>query len=237
MTIDTNTSSRQYSRRAVLRTGAVTVATTAGVGATTSSVAASSGMDGGILADGLEGTFDRRAFASGYASRYQNRFGRPDSIEDLADNARNEFRSYADAWIDYGNYLLEEADVVALGSAEIGVTFELTRGRWPFSNPDPVETTVLAEYDEDADEFVDLDWVTGPPDDPDYQFTLANWAAENAHLELIDFRRQWIDVAGDDHQLPDAEYLNALAGQYWDFISLGEDEKSVIELLLGEVSV
>lgn len=220
-----------------MRTSGATLTALGGAGMVATTASADPDPSAGILADGFEDAFDGRAFARGFASRYGGRYGSPDPLERLATNARNEFDANSDQWVAYGNWLLEEQNVRALGGGEIGVTFKITRGRWPFSNPDPVETAIHVGYDDAQDAFDSLEWVDEPAEDPIYEFTVSNRAAEYAHAELIDYRETWIGDDADDHEVPDAEYVNELAGKYWDAISMGEDERSVIELLLGEVEV
>lgn len=235
MKSDTNTTRRRF-----IQASGVALTGLGGAGLATTTTSAETEPNGpdGILADGLEDSFDRSAFARGYMSRYDGGYGPPDTLESIADNARNEFDANDELWVDYGNWLLETADVVALGTAEIGVTFDIGRGRWPLSDPEPIETTIHAEYDDTDDEFTALEWRAEPADDPTYEFTLENRAAENAYSELQSFRREFIDETGDgDHELPPTEYLNELAGRYYDVVRLGADERSVIELLLGEVDV
>lgn len=213
------------------RTGVVMTAIgTSGLATTTAS--AQSGSQQGILADGVGEGGDFRAFFSGLINRYQGGYGAPKSVEDLADDARNEFEANSDLWISYGNWLLEEYDVSSLGTATVGVEFAITRGRWPFRGPESVQTTIDATYDDEAEEFTALEWRLEEPDNPEHEFLVKNNAAENAADELKDFRRQYIDPDGG-HTLPDREYISKLAGKYSGTVLV--DEQSVLELLLGEI--
>ncbi|MFC7216468.1 twin-arginine translocation signal domain-containing protein [Saliphagus sp. GCM10025334] len=181
----------------------------------------------GILADGVAYEADRSAFFSGLISGFG--FGSPDPLEVVVDEARNEFNANSDLWVDYGNWLLEEADVNAYGSAEIGVTFAYSRWRWPTASGE-IETTIRATYDDVTEQFIDLEWPLESPEDPDFEVTLENEAAENASDDLSQYRR---DNLEGGFTLPSNEYLNELAGKYAVNIGVGKDARNVLELLLG----
>ena len=219
-----------YTRRQLLRTAGTTLTATGTVGlvATTSTSASTNGQ--GVLADGFEGS-DLLSFARGYSSRYQY-YGPPEPVDTLADRARNEFNANADAWLEYGTWLVDEADVTPLGSADVGVEFAVTRWRW-FTSSESVETTVRVEYDDDAEEFTDLEWSAGESRDADYRVRIEDHAAESAADELQTFRRKFI---GDDHELPSSKYLSEVAGRYKGTIRFDAETTSVLELLIGEVS-
>ncbi|MFC6809803.1 hypothetical protein ACFQGT_00440 [Natrialbaceae archaeon GCM10025810] len=220
------------------RTGATL--TVVGTGSYVAIGGATAESDGsqGILADGISGDAepDYQSFARGYASRFASVTGAPEDVDALATDARNEFNANSDRWVSYGNWLLEEMDVVGSGDVEVGVDFHISRGRWPTRN-ERTETTIDVSYDDSEEEFTDLEWLDEAPDDPDFQLTLKNRAAENAADELSEFRAEWIGDDEDDHELPDDAYLSELTGKYAGSIGLGEDERNVLELLLGEVNI
>ncbi|APX98749.1 hypothetical protein BB347_18465 (plasmid) [Natronorubrum daqingense] len=146
----------------------------------------------------------------------------------------NEFNANTDAWLSYGNWLLEEAGVTAAGSATVAV--EVGISRIPFRDvEDAVETHITTEYDSDAGEFNDLEWVDEPTDDADFEVALHNLAAENGDGELFEFRSEYIDTDGD-HELPDDAYLNRLAGKYGGVVGVGEESMTVFDILLGGVN-
>ena len=235
MTTDTP-KPRQYSRRTVLRRGAVTAVATVGVtGATTTASASES--TGSVLTDAFgDAEFDAVSFIRGYVSRYGGGYGSPPDVEDLATDARNEFNANADRWIDYGNWLLSEHDLSASGDTTASVEFSISRWRWP-TRDESVETSIIVGYDDATDEFTDLEWLAEPADDPDFEIAIEDSAAENAGDELSGFRRDYIGVGDEGHELPENEYLNKIAGKYSGSVGLGSDAQSVLELLLGEVSV
>lgn len=217
-------------RRQFLQRTAGATLTVVGASTFLATSASASGPQG-VLADGLTVEPDYRAFMGGYLDRYRSNLGVPEGVETLADRARNEFNANAQAWVDYGNYLLDEADVVGSGDATVGVTFEIGRTRWP-TRDESVATTI--DVGVDGDQFDSLEWHADEPDDPDFEVTLSGPATENAADELSEFRREFID---DGHQVPDDEYLNTVAGKYAGSIGLGSDTKSVLEVLLGDVNV
>ncbi|WP_337653283.1 hypothetical protein [Halomontanus rarus] len=215
-------------RRFLATTGSLAVASTV---PTASAQSSSSAPPQGILSNGMGEGGDRSAFFRGLIASYRGSFGTPDTAETLADRMRNEFVANSDAWIDYGNWLIDEHDVTVLGSATIAVDVTITRMRWPTRDA-TVETTINATYDEDANAFTGLDWRLEPAEDPHYQVEIKNRAAEHAADELQSFRRQFIDPE-NGHELPDSEYVSTIAGKYSTDIGLGEDSRNVLELLLG----
>lgn len=220
-------------RRQLLRTSgaALTAVGTAGLASTTAS-AQSDGDSQGILADGFEVEPDRSAFLKGYVAGIADRFSGYDDPATLADRMRNEFNANTDAWLRYGNWLLEEADVTAAGSATVGVDIGISR--IPFNEPeDVVETHINAEYDDGAEEFVDLEWLDSAVDEPDFQVGLRNQAAQNGADDLSEFRRRYIGKSEADHEIPDDKYLNDLAGKYSSTLRIGEDSQTVLNVLLG----
>ncbi|EMA45238.1 hypothetical protein [Halobiforma nitratireducens] len=231
-------SRRQYSRRDALRYGAIAVGTVTGGASFATGTAVADDNPQGVLADGFDGDRDRIAFLRGFTNTYSGGYGAPDALESLVDDARNEFNANTELWIDYGNWLIDtHEEVVPLGSGTVAVEFDLTRGRWPLRNPDPIATTIDAEYDDESDEFTALEWRVDKPDDPDFEVRLENRAAENAADELQSYRRDFIAEDDEDHAVPDSEYLSALAGEYAAGIMLGNETRSVLEVLLGEVDL
>ena len=227
MTHDTDTT-----RRDVLRRSGLAVAAVGGVSLSTTTAAADSGASG-VLGNGFAPERDFGAFVRGFVQRYRGGYGPPDDVEDMASRARNEFAANEDLWVSYGNYLLDEADVDADGDATVAVDFEITRRRWPLGTQ---RTPTVIEV-EAGDRFEAVSWELTEADDPDFSVTVTNVAAESASDELSKFRREWIGESEDDHEQPADEYLNELAGQYWDGIRFGDPELSVVEVLLGEVDV
>ena len=215
------------------RSGAVLTAIGTG-GLATTTAAADTDSQQGIFAEDIAepDSVDFRALIRGYSSRFSSGYGAPESAENLADRMRNEFTANSEHWIDYGNWLVESEDVSPPESTIVGVDVAITRARWP-TRDEAVSTTIDAQFDDTAEVFSDLEWRTGEPDDPDYEGTIKNKAAESAADELQSFRREFIDTDGDDHELPDQEYLSELVGKYSSSIAFGEDSKSVLGLLLG----
>lgn len=227
---------RQTRRRFLQAGGAAAVTIgTAGLATTTASAQSDSQ---GILADGITGDTEQnwQAFVGGYLSRFGGVTGAPDGVDDLATDARNEFNANADLWVSYGNWLLEERDVTGSGDTTVGVEFRLTRGRWP-TRDDSRETSIDVGYDDATEEFTSLEWRDEAAEDPDFELTLENLAAENAADELSDFREDWIGTEESDHEFPDDDYLNHMAGKYASSIGIGPDSKGVLELFFGEVSI
>lgn len=234
MTDETQTR-RAYRRRTVLRVSGATLTAIGGgsLAATTGSATDDDTAPGqGIFGPGFEPEPDLTVALQGFFARYRGGYGPPTSVETLAERARNEFAANERLWTDYGNWVLDEHDVSSLGETTIGVTFALTRSGWP-TRDESIDTTIDVAVEDDR--VTGVDWRPDDPDDPDYEITIGNDAARYAYDELRQFRERFIDADGDDHQLPDDEYLNRLAGRYWDFVSFGPDSKSVLELLLGEV--
>lgn len=224
------TQTRQYSRRTVLRRGAATVATTVGAaGLAGTATAESDDLPHGVLADGFDGG-DRWAFFTSAARSQTGRLRSGSSAEILADRIRNEFNANADAWLSYGNWMLEDQNVSVLGDATVAV--DVTKTSRVFGD-DTVATTLEVDYD--GTEFTALEWYLDDADDPDYRIEVRDYAAENAADELQTFRREYIGDSDDDHELPDETYVSELAGKYWTLLSIGDEERSVLELLLGEI--
>lgn len=227
---------RQTRRRFVQAAGVTFTTTGATALATTASADESGDLEQGILADGIvhDTEFDIVAFFGGYFRKYQS-IGPPEDAYTLADRARNEFNANADLWVSYGNWLFDEVGVQGVGDATVAVDVEISRGRWP-TRDESVETTIDVGYD-DTEAFESLEWRDEPAEDPDFEITLENHAAENAADELQEFRRKWIGDGENDHQIPDDDYLNELAGAYTPHLGFGADSKNVLELLLGEIDV
>lgn len=237
MPMSKNDHTTTITRRQAIRAGGAALVATVPTATTVSADADPGGLSRGILADGFDDVeFSTLGFIRGRSRGYSGGIGPQTPAETLADRMRNEFNANSDAWIRYGNWLLEETETTALGSATVAVDVSLSRRRW-FFRAESVPTAIHVKYDDDAEEFVDLDWADGEPADPDYQVEVMDDAAENAADELQQFRRMWIDEDGDDHEIPDGEYLSRLAGRYGSFISLGARERSVLELLVGEVDL
>jgi len=233
----TQPKSRQTRRQLLQRTGGVALATVGTTGLATTSASAQTDSQG-ILADGITGDTesDFPAFMGGYLSRFAGVTGPPETVDALATDARNEFNANADLWVSYGNYLLEEMDVTGSGDSIVGVTFKLTRGRWP-TRDDSRETAIDVGYDDATDQFTSLEWRDEEPDDPDFELTLENLAAENAADELSEFRTEWIGDDESEHEIPSDEYLNTMAGKYASSIGFGPESKGVLELFFGEVDI
>ena len=236
MTHNTNTNtSNTTTRRRVLR-GVATAGSVAIVGAGASSSATAS-TGGGIFADGFDAERDIWAFIRGMRSRYGATGGWPSaSLDDYVDRAVNEFRANEAAWIDYGDWLASEHGFSPAGDTVVGVEFEFRRRR-AFTEADVVETVVEADFDTDADRFERVIWNVESAEDADYTVRLVDRAVEQASDELSRFRREWIgDTSEDDpdHELPDDEYVNEVAGRYAPDIYFGDDSQHVLELLLGE---
>ena len=219
-------------RRQFIKVTGTSAAAVGGLG-TIATASAETNTEGGVLGPGFAPEFELQAFVGGFMQRYRTVGGPPDDVEDMAARARNEFGNNEDLWLSYGNWLLDEAEVNADGDATVAVDFEITRRRWPI-NTQRTPTVIEVEAD---DRFEAVSWELGEAEDPDFEVTVANVAAESAADELSKFRREWIGENEDDHEHPSDEHLNELAGQYWDGISFGDSERSVIEVLLGEVDV
>ena len=196
---------------------------------TVSSATADTGDGAGIFADGVGDSGDAWAFFRGYFSRYQSGLSAPPSPETLADRMRNEFNANAEAWLSYGNWLVDEHDVSIQESATVQVDVKTSRVRWPFRSP--AKTSTAIHVDSEDGEYTDVSWIEGQPDDADYRVEIRNRAAEHAADELQTFRLQYID---GDHELPDSEYLSRVAGRHASNIGLGEDSKHALSLLLGD---
>jgi hypothetical protein len=220
-------------RRRALRAGAIgTVMATTGMTALASPASAATAPNpDGVLADGFSGA-DFWAFLTGLGERYSPPITAAPESQTLSDRIRNEFGNNTDAWVDYGNWLLDEQDVEPIGTAEIAVTVEITRLR-SVTSPGRTTTSLVVEYDDFDDRFVDLDWTDTEPEAPDYEITVRNRAAERAADELQTFRRRYIGPQGD-HQLPATEYISTLAGRYNDAVLIGEQSAHVLGLLLGD---
>ncbi|QCW05317.1 hypothetical protein FGF80_18450 (plasmid) [Natrinema pallidum] len=148
---------------------------------------------------------------------------------------RNEFTANEGHWINYSNWLLENhTDIDPLGTTtlQIDVIDPSLIGEG-----ERVETTLEADYDDTTRTFTSVDWRRETPENPDYIVGITKRHARLATDDLMEFRREYIDESGDgNHELPDDEYLNELAGRYWDGLRLGPDSKGVLEVLVGEVN-
>jgi len=221
--------SRQ-TRRHFLTTSGATVVGTVGLATTTAS--AQTDAQQGILADGVGEGGDLRAFILGQIDGLS--LGPPEATAaTLADRLRNEFNANSSHWINYGNWLIDEYGVTALGDTLIAVDVKVDR--W-VTDTETVATTIDAGYDTETDTFTSLEWRLGAPDDPDYQAALIDDAAKNGSDELAEFRREFIDTSGEgNHELPSRQYVSRMAGRYSRFVTVGDDGQSVFELLLGEI--
>lgn len=191
----------------------------------------------GIFGHQMEVEREWRAFLRGWFTGART-INTPSTTVTLADRARNEFVANQDAWISYGNWLIDEHGGVPTEEAVIGLDFAITQtGSLLSLQTGRTETAIYATLDSDAGEVESIEWVLEAPDSPDYHVTLENDAAQGAADELQSYRREWIDMDGDDHALPTDEYLNELAGEYWTNLRLGADSKSIVQVILGEVSV
>ncbi|WP_226043412.1 hypothetical protein [Natrinema sp. DC36] len=221
---------RQFCRRA----GAVATAFgTAGLVATSASAQTS---QQGILADGVSGdvAFDPWTFIGGQLAGLSVLSWSEDA-EVLADQIRNEFNANSEHWIAYGNWLIAESGVTALGDTTVGVDIQVSK---TLGDDEIVPTTIDVGYNTETDEFTSLEWRLEEADDPDYEAVVMDDAAENGSDELAEFRREFIDTDGNgNHELPSSEYINHHAGKYSRYIGLGDDGQTVFELLLGEVDV
>ena len=225
----------QQTRRRFLRVSGTALTVVGSAGLATTTATAQTDSQPGILAENLAepDSADLRAFIRGFTSRFSSGYGAPETAENLADRMRNEFNANAGNWIDYGNWLVETEDVSPQESTIVGVDVEISRARWP-TRDESVSTTIDAQFDGTTDTFSSLEWTVGEPDDPDYEVTIKNKAAENAADELQYFRREYIATEdGEEHRLPDQEYLSELVGKYSSSIAFGEDSNSVLAVLLG----
>lgn len=237
MTDTTHTQTKTVTRRQAIRAGGAALVASPPAAATAAANSGPQGLSQGILADGFDDVeFSTLGFIRGRSRGYSGGIGPQTPAETLADRMRNEFNANAGAWVSYGNWLIEELETTPLGSVTVAVDVRLSRRRW-FFRAETVSTGIHVDYDEDSEQFVDLFWMTGEPDDPDYRVEVKDDAAENAADELQQFRRMWIGESRDDHEIPDGEYLSRLAGRYSSFISIGDRERSVLELLVGEVDL
>lgn len=221
---------RREAIRAGATVGAVLVAGPAAVG----SASASDGF-GGVFGSELHGEASWWATLQGFTSRLTSRGSPPETVT-LADRARNEFTANEAAWVSYGNWLLDEHGGEPVEDAVIDVSFHIRRRRWLFERRE-THTTLAVDFDTDAETVESITWDDGAPDDPDHEVELVDYAATQAADELQTFRREWIDDDGDDHELPDGEYLSELAGKYWSLVGTDSELHSVVEVLLGEVDV
>lgn len=229
---------RQTRRQFVASVGAA--AGTVGVAAVgVARPAAASDPDefGGVFGADFDVELDTWALIRGYLRRLGS-IGRPPNVETLADRTRNEFDSNSEAWLSYGNWLLDEHGSSPVTEATVAVDFRLTRRHWPTAN-DHTETTLDVRLDSAGETVDELAWTDDAPEDADYHIELRNDAAIAAADELQRFRRLWIaddeESDDDDHELPSDEYLSELAGRHAPNLVLGDSEQSVLEILLGEV--
>lgn len=220
-------------RRRFLRTSGVALAT-AGLATTASAQTETNSPPQGLLANGLSvDAGDGWAFGKALAGSYLSSVSPTPSAKTLADRMRNEFEANANDWVAYGNWLISEYDEVEpLGTVTLGLDVKVSR-YWP-NEDEIVETTIIAEYDDSAEEFTDVGWWIETPDDPDYQVQIQDEAAKAAADELQEFRRKFIaEEDGESHTLPDETYVSRLAGKYARHTRWGEDSKHILELLLG----
>jgi len=222
------------SRRRFLRTSGVALAT-AGLATTPASAQTETNSPPqGLLANGLtvEGG-NKWAFTEALMASLMPSASPTPSAKTLAGRMRNEFTANSDDWVDYGNWLISEHDMIEpLGTVTLGLDVKVGR-YWP-NEDERVQTTVEAVYDEDAEEFTDVGWWIETPDDPDYRVQIQDKAARDAADELQEFRRRFIaEEEGETHTLPDKTYVSRLAGKYAPHVRWGEDSKHILELLLG----
>jgi len=222
------------SRRRFLRTSGVALAT-AGLATTPASAQTeTNNPPQGLLANGLsvEGG-NEWAFSKALMASLMPSASPTPSARTLADRMRNEFTANSGDWVDYGNWLISEHDMVEpLGTVTLGLNVKVSR-YWP-TEDETVETTVRAEYDDSNEEFTDVGWWIETPDDPDYRVQIQDKAARDAADELQEFRRKFIaEESGESHTLPDETYVSRLAGKYAPHVRWGEDSKHILELLLG----
>lgn len=224
----------KQTRRRFLKAGAATAAA-ATVPATASAQTSTDDPPGGLFADGFEvSSSDFLAFIRGFQDARQYSLSAGSSLENLADAMRNEFVANEDHWLNYANWLLENhTDVEPLGTTTLQIDVidpSLT------GEDKRVETVLEADYDDTTRTFTAVDWRLENPENPDYVVGITKRHARLATDDLMAFRREYIDESGDDnHELPDDEYLNELAGRYWDGLRLGPESKGVLEVLVGEV--
>ncbi|APX00320.1 hypothetical protein CHINAEXTREME_20530 (plasmid) [Halobiforma lacisalsi AJ5] len=147
---------------------------------------------------------------------------------------RNEFTANTDAWLGYGNWLIDEYDDVSpLGTVTLGV--DVVSTNWLFAD-DRVETTLEAVYDDETESYTDLEWRLEEPEEPDYKVEIRNKAAEHAADELQTFRTRFIAEDEDEaHELPEPDYVEELKGRYLPSLRFGEESKHVLEILIGEL--
>jgi len=224
-------SRRQFCRRAGV---ALTALGGSGLAATTASAQTDSSASRGIFGEDVGDGGDLWAFLRGRMEGYGT-VSPPEDAATLADRMRNEFNANSADWIDYGNWVIEEAGVEPIGDTVVQVDVALTRLRWPTVD-ETVATAIDVNYDDTLGEFTGLEWRLGAPEDPDYQATVKNDAAENGAAELAEFRRKFIATEdGERHELPSSEYVSAHAGRYASLIEIGDEGRSVLELFLGEL--
>ncbi|PCR88691.1 hypothetical protein [Natrinema ejinorense] len=229
------THSDPQTRRRFLRASGATLAAAGSAGLATTTASAQTNSQG-ILADGVGEGGDFMAFIRGRIDGY-GLAGAPETAATLADRLRNEFNANSEHWINYGNWLIDEGGVTALGDTVVGVDVAIDWTRWP-TRSESVATTIDAGYDTDTDEFTSLEWRLEEATDPDYQATIKNEAAENGADELAEFRREFIDTDGNgNHEIPSSEYVSHHVGKYSSAIELGKEGRSVLELLLGRVEL
>ncbi|QCC57195.1 hypothetical protein [Natrinema thermotolerans] len=219
-------------RRQILRRTGAALAALGSAGLATTTTASAQTETQGVLADGFDPEPDLRAFLGGMIDGISLPKSRERATV-LADQIRNEFNANSGHWIAYGNWLIDEYDVQAAGDTTVAVTVQVSR---MLGDDETAATTIDVGYDTGRDEFTSLEWRFEAAENPDYEATIMDAAAENGSDELAEFRRKFIDTSGDgDHQLPSDAYLNHHAGRYADAIDLGNDGQTVFELLLGEV--
>ncbi|SDL08910.1 hypothetical protein [Natronorubrum texcoconense] len=230
MTSEDQTTRRQH----LLRLGGVALTAIGGTTFASMSTSAEETESKGILTDGieLEGG-DNWAFARGLGA-FAMSMGGSTGAETLADRARNEFGNNTEHWINYANWLITEFDDVR-PSGSVTVKLDVVKTNW-VGDDERVETVIDATFDEEAYEYTDLEWRIDTADEPDFEAEIRNSAAENAPDELQEYRREFIDEDGDDHDLPDEAYVSRLAGKYMPAVVLGEDGQNVLELLVGDLN-
>ncbi|WP_440767503.1 hypothetical protein [Natronorubrum sp. DTA7] len=232
------TDDQTHSRRRILRASGATVATVSTAGLATTASADENDPESeatkGILADGLEVEGgDTRAFFSGLLSSFS--IGRSTEVDKLADEIRNEFRANTEAWISYGNWVIDTYDNVE-PAGSVTVQVDVVQSPWYSDKEERVATTIEATFDDENYEYTGLEWHLGKPDNPDYTVEVRNSAAEDANDDLLEYRRKHIDEHGDDHQLPDEEYVSKMAGKYSPRLVFGDDSESVLNVLIGDIT-
>lgn len=232
MTSDTHDTDRYTRRKFITHSAAVAASTVAATGLASAQTATDFG---GVFGHEIEVEPDRWEVFQGFISRFDG-FSAPPDAETLSERARNEFVANEEAWLSYGNWILEEYDADPVESATIAIDFTLTRRTWPTMSGS-TRTGLHVTFDSDAQLVERIDWRQEEPDDPDYEVELTNKAAEEAADELQRFRGLWIDEHDGDHELPTDEYFSRMGGRYFSAVSFGQESRNIIDVLLGEVQI